>query len=263
MSVSLHAREAGAGAPMLLLHGLFGSSRNWMTVQKHLAAHRRVIALDLRNHGSSGHAPGMRYADMADDVLDHLAGRGIDGPVTVLGHSMGGKVAMLLALLHPARVDRLIVVDIAPVRYPPHHTAIVAALQGLDLAALNSRRDAEAQLAAAIPEDDVRGFLLQNLVQSDGRWSWRIHLPGIADGLDDLGDFPLADDVAPYGGPTLFLCGGASDYVTSARHEAIRKHFPGADIMTFPGVGHWPHAQIPEAFIAQVAAFIGAGTIPA
>lgn len=256
MTVELAARELGSGEPLLLLHGLFGSSRNWVSIQKQLANTHQVISLDLRNHGDSGRHAQMNYSLMADDVQAFLDGRGLR-QVALLGHSMGGKVAMTLALRNPAQVGPLIVVDIAPVRYPPHHTEIVAGLRALDLSALDGRKDADDRLRASVPDPQVRGFLLQNLVQKEGRWSWRINLAAIDNCLDALGDFPFAPGEAVYPHPSLFICGGDSDYVTAERHPVITCAFPSAQIVELPGVGHWPHAQVPEAFINQVRRFMG------
>jgi pimeloyl-ACP methyl ester carboxylesterase len=261
----LHAIEAGAGAgaggtPVALLHGLFGQARNFGALQRRLAARRRVLALDLRNHGESPHAPGMDYPVLAEDVHETLAGRGAV-PADLLGHSMGGKTAMALALLHPRAVRRLIVADIAPVAYAHHNAAVAAALRALPLRPGLSRAEADRHLATAVPDPRVRAFLLTNLLTGPDPRSeprWRIGLDEIAAGMDRIEGWPESWPNPCFDGPALFLYGGASDYVRPEHRPAILRLFPRASFQDIPGAGHWLHADAPEAFAHAVEAFLDA-----
>lgn len=257
MSVDLNYREQGDGPPLLILHGLFGSAANWGRIARDLAADHRVIVADLRNHGASPHADDTGYPAMAADVAALLDRLSPDAPVTLLGHSMGGKTAMRLALEHPDRVARLLVVDIAPRSYRGNQDAVVAALQRLDLAALPSRAAADARLAEWLPDPALRAFLLTNLTQADGRLRWRINLPALAAGLAGIEAFPVPDG-ARYTGPTRFIAGRDSDYLQPEDPERIRALFPHAELEWIEGAGHWVHAARPDAFLAAVRAFLGA-----
>ena len=250
----LHATELGEGAPLVLLHGLFGSARNFGAVQRRLAQGRRVIAVDLRNHGASPHAADMRYRKMAEDVLETLAQRDAM-PATLLGHSMGGKVAMLAALTRPDSVSRLIVCDIAPLPYRHANAAIAEAMQAMALPPGLTRAAADAALSAAVPDASVRGFLLQNLSIA-AQPVWRIGLDEIAAAMPVIEGW---DDVrATYEGPVLFIAGAASDYIRAEHRPAIRRLFPKARFVTLKGAGHWLHADNPDGFVAVVEAFLTA-----
>lgn len=252
----LNAVEAGQGAPVVFLHGLFGAAQNWATIQKRLAGpERRVIALDLRNHGASGHAAAMDYETMATDVAETLAALGAF-PAAVLGHSMGGKVAMLLALQRPEAVRRLCVADIAPVAYAPRLRETVAALRAIPLRAGLTRREADAVLAEGQPDPSMRAFLLQNLRFEGALPSWRIGLDEIDAAMPALEGFP--EVTGRYPGPTLFVNGGASEFVTSDHLPRIRALFPAARFATMVGAGHWLHAERPEEFCALVEPFLNA-----
>jgi esterase len=250
----LNLIEAGAGAPVLLLHGLFGSSQNFGAIQKALAEQRRVLALDLRNHGDSPHAHGMAYDALADDVAETLAALGV-AQADVVGHSMGGKAAMALALRHPAQVSRLVVADIAPVRYPPALRGHVAAMQALPLRAGLTRREADASLASAVPEAAERGFLLQNLRLDGEHPRWRIGLAEIADAMPDIEGFDVTGHSPA---PALFLAGERSGYIRPEHVALIRARFANARFATIPRSGHWVHAENPSAFLAEVSAFLDA-----
>lgn len=244
----LNAVELGDGRPVVLLHGLFGQAGNFGAAQKRLAGRRRVIALDLRNHGASPHAEGMGYAALAADVLETLDALAAL-PCALIGHSMGGKAAMAAALADAAAVERLLVADIAPRRYAPSLRGIVAAMQAVPPGAL--RRQAEAALASAVPEAGVRGFLLQNRTAAGG---WRIGLDAIARGMDDIEGWTAA---GRYDGPTLFLAGGRSEYIRAEDRDGIRALFPRANFVTLKRAGHWVHAEDPEGFLAVVEGFLG------
>lgn len=252
----LEAGEANGGTPLLVLHGLFGSARNWQTLSRRFAETRRVYALDLRNHGGAPWEPTMSYPEMADDVLRFLDDRGF-ARATPVGHSMGGKVAMALALNHPGRVERLVVVDIAPVPYGHTHAAYVDAMKRADLAGCTRRPEVEAQLADAVPEAPLRSFLMQNLVLENGKFRWRINLDAIGDAMDPDGLFGFPDFAdRQYDGPTLFIGGTASNYIRPEHHEAIRRHFPNARIEMIEGAGHWVHAERPDEVARLVEGFV-------
>ena len=250
----LHAAEQGSGPVVCLLHGLFGRAQNLGAVARRLAGSHRVLSLDLRNHGASPHAPGMAYAAMADDVLGTLADRGAL-PACVLGHSMGGKAAMMLALVAPAQVTRLIVADIAPIRYAHGNAQVAAALQGLALAQGLDRRQAHSALAAAVPDAGVRGFLLQNLVFGPSP-HWRIGLDEIAAGMSDIEDWPDLPASSCFRGPTLFVSGARSGYVQEDARPAIEALFPNAARVRLDDAGHWLHADQPDAFGHAVEDFL-------
>ena len=256
----LRAVERGergeGGRALVLLHGLFGRAANFGSVQARLSAGRRVVALDLRGHGGSGHASPIDYPTMAGDVADTL--RALDAwPCTLLGHSMGGKVAMTLALTQPDAVVRLIVADIAPVTYPSHFGAFVAAMQAVPLTPGLTRAAADAALRRAIPAERVRAFLLQNM-RVGAEPAWTCDLATIAAALPGIEAWP--DRAATYVGDTLFLSGGRSDYVTEPSHRVIRGLFPSARFVTLPDVGHWLHAEDPDGFVAAVDAFLDTPT---
>lgn len=240
---------------MLILHGLFGSGRNWRSVAQRLAESGRVIVPDLRNHGASPHAGSMSYADMAGDVAGLLENLNC-GPATLLGHSMGGKVAMHFALAWPARTRRLIVVDVAPVAYKRDFNPIVEAMLSLPLARLGSRREADAMLADRIHPARLRQFLLQNLVHDAEGYRWRLGLEQIAANLPGLLGFEEPANPGRYTGPSLFLAGDQSDYIKSDYRGAITTRFPNARVETVPGAGHWVHAEQQEEFIRHVQAFL-------
>jgi pimeloyl-ACP methyl ester carboxylesterase len=235
-----------------LLHGMLGSSRNWQTAGAELAAHFHVFALDLRNHGRSPHVDSMSYDEMMNDVLAWLDMQGLSR-VTLVGHSMGGKVAMLLACRHPAPVERLIVVDIAPKNYFwVAHRASFAAMNELNLADLHSRAEAELRFEARVPSWPTRKFLTTNLERTpEGEWSWQINLPALTAALSELEKNPLrADD--RYEGPTRFIAGQTSTYIQPEDHATIRAHFPAAEIRVLPNCGHNPHMEARGAFVAAV-----------
>jgi esterase len=252
----LHAIEAGQGdPPLVLLHGLFGSARNFGSVQREFAQRRRTIALDLRNHGASAHDADMRYVNMAADVLHTLDQLGAL-PAVLLGHSMGGKAAMLAALTQPEAVARLIVADIAPVRYPPHLRAVAEAMTALPLSRGLTRARADAALSEAVPEAGMRAFLLQNLQFGDTP-RWRIGLAEIIAAFADIEAWDAAAN-ARYAGPTLFVAGAGSNYIKPADRATIRTLFPHSRLVTLKHAGHWLHADNPAGFVAVVEAFLTA-----
>lgn len=254
----LHANELGAGnggKPLVLLHGLFGQARNFGQIQRTLAQRWRTIALDLRNHGASPHAPDMRYGTMAADVYETLDAMGAL-PALVMGHSMGGKTAMRLALSQPEAVARLLVSDIAPVVYPPHNHPIVAAMTALPLHDGLTRAEADAALVDAVPDANVRAFLLQNL-RFGPQPEWRIGLTEIAAALPDLEGWDGPTD-ATYTGRSLIVAGAESHYIRAEDRPLIRTLFPAARFVTVKHAGHWVHADNPAGFLAVLEAFLSA-----
>jgi len=257
MTVELAYTEQGEGdgEALVIAHGLFGSATNWRSLARRLADGRRVYAVDLRNHGRSPHTDTMDYPAMAADVLAFLDARGLERPA-LLGHSMGGKAVMQVALEHPARVSRLVVADIAPVRYEHEFEDLIGAMRGVDLARVERRSDADRQLAGAVDDAGLRTFLLQNLESTEGGFRWRIHLDGIEGSLDELLGFPAADGDRVYAGPTLFVRGERSRYVRDDDAPLIRERFPEARIETVADAGHWLHAENPQGFLEIVAPFL-------
>jgi len=250
----LFHRDLGGNGlpPLVILHGMLGSSRNWQTTGRDLAAKFHVLALDLRNHGESPHDSVMTYKSMMEDVLTWLDVQGLKR-VTLLGHSMGGKVAMLLACHHPERVAALIVVDITPKGYHwEAHQQEFAAMNGLDLTNLAGRAAAEKEFETRVSDWAMRKFLLTNLERtSDGGWKWAINLSGLTTALPALEGNPLTA-ADRYAGPTLFIAGGKSHYVLAGDDAAIRTHFPAARVEMIPTSGHNPHIETREAFVALV-----------
>jgi len=251
--VKLFYREYGTGdIPLLILHGLFGSSRNWHSISQRLSEYH-VYVPDARNHGMSPWAEPMNYAAMVADVLafieEHNLGRAI-----VCGHSMGGKTAMLTALQYPERVRALLVVDIAPVKYEHNLDEFIAIMQTVDLARIRRRSEADAALGKVIANPYIRSFLLQNLVANEGRYQWRLNLQALSEAMPGISDFPAAGTA--YTGPVLFLGGEQSDYVQPAYHERIYRLFPNAEIETIAGAGHWLHAEQPDVFLERMRNFL-------
>jgi len=252
--VALFHRDFGGtgGPPFVILHGMLGSSRNWQTVGRDLAGGRRVFALDLRNHGMSPHADAMSYEVMVADVVSWLDAHDVDG-AELIGHSMGGKVAMLLACRHAARVRRLVAVDIAPKAYywPARRTEF-AAMNDLDLGSLRSRAEAEGRLEALVPSWAMRKFIATNIERSPGGgWRWQINLPVLAAALPELERNPLGPGDR-FDGPSLFIAGAGSAYVEAGDAGGVRGHFPSARITTLADSGHNPHIEAREAFVRAV-----------
>jgi len=248
-----HRDLGGAGnPPMVVLHGLLGSSRNWLTAGGDLAAQYHVLAPDLRNHGKSPHADEMTYDAMMADVLAWMDAQHLKR-VTLMGHSMGGKTAMLLACRHPERVERLVVVDIAPKNYLSNaHRAEFAAMNELRLGSLQSRGEAELRFEARVDDWAMRKFLVTNLERDEaGGWKWQINLPALTMALPALEQSPLKDGDL-FSGPALFITGGKSRYVATEDRGMIEKHFPGAKIEVVAESGHNPHMETRAAFVAAV-----------
>jgi esterase len=246
-----------AGPPLLVLHGLLGSARNWTSVGKQLAATHRVVTADLRNHGRSPWAETMSFDEMAGDVAALIKRHDL-GPTAVIGHSLGGKVAMHLALRHAELVERLVVVDVAPVAYAHTFGPFVEAMQEIDLAAVHRRVDADLQLEQTIADAVVRNFLLQNLTKTHAGFAWQVNLAALAANMPELLGFPKVQSVA-YNGPTLFVAGGRSRYVKDEHRPLIARLFPNTEYAVIAGAGHWVHAERPIEFLAETRRFLDGG----
>lgn len=244
--------EGPGATPLVIVHGLFGSARNWMAISKRLAASRPVVAVDLRNHGDSARDASHGYGEMASDLAGVVADLG--GVADILGHSMGGKAAMVLALTRAEAVRRLVVADIAPVAYGHTQMGYVEAMRGLDLSGVTRRSEADRRLAETVPDRGVRAFLLQSLAFGEEEPSWKLNLEVLGAEMPRIMGFPQIE--GRFEGPALFLRGGASDYVQDAHEGAIRDLFPRAEIATLEGAGHWLHAEQPEEFATAVDAFL-------
>ncbi len=259
-SIKLHYREFGTdngGTPLLLLHGLLGSLVNWQTIARRLAQrHRVVVVPDLRNHGRSPHHPDVSYPAMAGDVEALLDDLGIPSAIPV-GHSMGGKVAMWLALTRPERVARLVVADIAPVCYEGRLGELMDAMLALPLDRIQRRAEADTLLAERVPNPAVRAYLLQNLVRTESGWQWRTNLRALREGLDRISDFPEPPPGARYQGPTLFIHGTRSDYVKPEYLPRMKQLFPNLELVALEA-GHWVYAEQPDAFLQAVETFLSA-----
>jgi pimeloyl-ACP methyl ester carboxylesterase len=250
--MQLNHIDSGSGPPTVLLHGLFGSARNFGTVQRALAPLVRVIAMDARNHGASPHEAGMGYPTLAADVLETLDALGV-ARAALIGHSMGGKTAMTAASMAPDRVGRLLVADIAPVPYRHENESVAEAMRAIPLHAGLTRAEAEAALTGAVPVPAVRTFLLQNL-QFGPQPRWRIGLDEIAAAIPDLEGWQPLD--GSYSGRTLFVSGAQSNYVRPEHRPAIRALFPNARFVSVKNAGHWLHADNPAGFLSVVEAFL-------
>ncbi len=256
--MSLHLTRLGDhGSPVVFLHGLFGQGRNWTTIAKALSVDHQVLLVDLPEHGRSAWSERFDFRKAADKVVALWKD---DEPVTLVGHSLGGKVAMLAALFHPDRVARLCVADIAPVSYDTGREFIgyTSALKAVDLHSLERRQDADDALAAAVPNPTVRSFLLQNLRRDGDDWRWQVNLDVIERDLATISGWPtdLVEDVPPYPGPVLWLAGEHSDYVLDEYAPAMDRYFPRNRKVTIKNAGHWLHSEQPEVFTEILRRFL-------
>lgn len=251
----------GDGTVVVFLHGLFGRGRNFGTAARAMQPQLRALLVDLPNHGSSPWTDRVDYAEMADAVAEHLrAGVAAQGPVHVVGHSMGGKTAMTLALAHPELVDRLVVEDVGPTGTgeTSEFEHLLGALARIDLDGLDSMGDADRQLARDVPQPTLRGFLLQNLRRDlEGRLAWQPNLDVLRRDLPVItGDIPQLGGEAVFDGPVLWVAGADSDYVTEEAEPLMRAHFPQTRRVTVKGATHWVHSQQPDVFAEVLRRFL-------
>lgn len=251
--MKLFFRESGQGQPLVILHGLFGSSDNWFSHAKTFAPYFKVYLVDQRNHGQSPHSDEFDYKALTIDLEEFIQEHNIENPI-ILGHSMGGKTAMNYAVKNPDKVNKLIVVDIVPKYYPVHHDQILDGLESIDLKAIQSRQEADQALSKYVPEPDVRQFLLKNLSRNENGFEWKINIPGIDRNIEAIGQGMQYE--GKYEGPSLFIKGAKSNYYKSGDEEAIKKIFPKADIQTID-TGHWVQAENPQEFAKLVLTFLG------
>ncbi|MCA1907148.1 MAG: alpha/beta fold hydrolase [Magnetospirillum sp.] len=253
--MNLNVIEAGSGAPLVIMHGLLGSARNWGGIATKLGETHHVMAVDMPNHGASPWSEVMDYPFMARQVAEFIKTR-CGGRALVVGHSMGGKAAMMLALTYPQMVERLVVVDIAPVRYTHTFAPYIKAMRAAPIATAQRRGDVELAMHGVIDDPRVRAFLMQNLEGQPGSYRWRPNLAVLGAAMDDILGFPHVADGISYDGPALFLHGALSDYVLPAHEDVIAALFPRARMQAVDGAGHWVHADKPAEFTQAVADFV-------
>jgi len=243
--MKLNYQIHGEGEPLIILHGLFGTLENWGAQIKVLSENFRVIAADMRNHGRSPHSAEIDYELMASDIAELMQDLNLN-KAHIIGHSMGGKAAMQFAITHPELIKKLIIVDIAPVEYSPHHDDVFKGLFSVDLASLKSRGDADKQLSTYVDELGVRAFLLKNLYRTeDKKFAWRMNLDALHNQYSNISAAPQGD---PYTNPVLFIKGAKSDYLLPKYRDAVLGLFPKADYKIIQDAGHWPHAEKPAEF---------------
>ncbi|SEN61822.1 Pimeloyl-ACP methyl ester carboxylesterase [Gemmobacter aquatilis] len=247
------ALTASALPPLLIVHGLYGSARNWNVIAKRMSEQRDVLAVDMRNHGESPWFPTHSYPDMAADLAEVIRAHG--GLADVMGHSMGGKASMMLALTEPALLRRLVVADIAPVAYDHDQTQYITAMRAMDLTHLSTRAEADRRLAATVPEAPLRAFFLQSLdLKAEGGPRWRLNLDVLQAEMPKIVGWPAPQ--GQFNGPTLFLAGSESTYIRPEYRARIRPLFPNARFAKLPGAGHWLHADKPREFEQTLRIFL-------
>jgi len=252
--MKLHCRQIGTGDPLVILHGLFGMSDNWLTTAKQLSTSYHCYILDMRNHGRSPHSRDLNYVDMVEDLYEFLTDFGLR-TVSLIGHSMGGIVAMKFAFEYSHRVDKLVIVDIAPKSYPALHQNILKGLQSIPVDKIKSRQNADEFLKEFVQSAKTRQFLLKNLYRKeDNSYAWRMNLEAIYDHASDIGRGISTDRI--YKKQTLFIQGEESDYILAADEPQILTLFPQATIVEIPGASHWLHAEKPDEFLEELKSFL-------
>lgn len=250
----VHSKIIGEGAPLLILHGYFGMSDNWKSLGNKFGEDFQIHLIDQRNHGRSFHSNNFDYDLLVEDIVQYIKHHQLE-KVIVLGHSMGGKVAMLFAVKHPTLVAKLIIVDIAPRYYQPHHTDILKALNSVDFLIHNTRKLVDQKIAELIPDIGVRSFLLKNVYWKEkGLLAYRFNLQSLTENNSEVGK--ALPSFTTFNGETLFLAGGNSGYITESEVPMIKAHFPKVTIKTIANVGHWLHAEKPKAFYELVIRFL-------
>ena len=251
--MQLNFKKVGEGEPLVILHGLFGSLDNWMSLAKKLGDHFEVFIVDARNHGQSPHSEDFNYDVMADDLYEFLLQNDIVDPI-ILGHSMGGKTAMQFAMNYPNKLEKLIVADIAPKAYPVHHTIIIEGMLSLDFDEIKTRKKADEQLSKFIGDVSTRQFLLKNLYWADKeRLAWRFNLSTINKNIEIIGQ--SLENISTFEKPTLFVRGAKSNYITPKDYAPIKNIFPNSVINSLES-GHWVHAEKPAEFLQILNSFL-------
>lgn len=254
MNKILHSKILGEGKPLIILHGLFGMLDNWQALAKEFACFFETHIVDLRNHGRSFHANQHNYEVMSEDLLSYLNAYNLD-EVSLIGHSMGGKAAMNFACMYADRVEKLVVVDISPKYYPPHHQEILSGLKAVDRSNLTSRKDADQILSQYFSESAMRQFLLKNLYwRSSTELTFKFNLKVLSDQIENVGQALYTN--ALFDRPTLFIAGQSSNYIKETDVELIESHFPDFEIVEIPKSGHWVHAENPDQFFDKVSRFL-------
>ncbi len=250
----LHSKILGKGQPFLILHGYFGMGDNWKSLGNRFAEFYEVHLIDQRNHGRSFHADAFDYEVMVEDLYNYIEYHDLENCI-LLGHSMGGKAAMLFAVEYPELIDKLLIADISPRAYKPHHNEILAALNSVDFSVQISRQLVDEKLSELIPEMGVRQFLLKNVYwREKGQLDFRFNLESLTENNPEIGE--ALPSFTSYEGPTLFLSGGNSGYITIEEEPIIKAHFPNSSIVTIPKAGHWLHADNPAMFFELVMKFL-------
>lgn len=250
----LHSRIVGQGKPFLILHGYFGMGDNWKSLANQFGESFEMHLIDQRNHGRSFHADEFDYDLMVEDLHEYITHHNLED-IILLGHSMGGKTAMLFAVEYPEIVDKLLIADISPRYYQPHHNEILKALNSVDFSVHTSRKLVEEQLAQYIPEMGVRQFLLKNVYWKEkGQLDFRFNLQSLTENNSEVGK--ALPSFTSFDGKTLFLAGGNSNYITQDEIPLIKAHFPNAKVVTVPNAGHWLHAENPKGFYEEVIQFL-------
>jgi len=250
----LHSLIAGHGQPLIILHGFLGMGDNWKSLANKFSEFYEVHLVDQRNHGRSFHDDEFSYEDMVNDLLNYIDHHGLER-VNLLGHSMGGKTAMLFAVEHPEKINKLIVADIGPKFYPPHHQLILDALKEVDFEKITSRNEVDEILKKSIPETGIRQFLLKNVYRENrDKLAYRFNLEVLEENYDEIGvSLPPR---SLFEGPVLFLKGALSGYITDRDEDLIFAHFPDSSIISIANAGHWLHAENPTDFYNNVASFL-------
>jgi esterase len=252
--MQLFFRELGEGSPIIIMHGLFGSSDNWLTFAKKLAENHKVFLLDLRNHGQSPQMAPHTYQAMCEDLKDFIEQQNLFEPV-IVGHSMGGKLAMKFAVKYADQLSKLVVIDISPKYYKPHHQKYLAALHSIKLDTLTSRQEADTVMATMIPELGVRQFLLKNLYRNENNeFKWRMNLPLLTEQIDNIGEGLDANQ--RFRKPSLFVKGENSDYIAADDEVMIKWIFPQSKVVSIPGAGHWVQADKPVELLEVLETFL-------
>lgn len=255
-SLTLHTDSIGNGPDLVILHGLFGSGENWRNQARKLAARYTVHSMDARNHGDSPHHPAMSYPLMANDVIATCQQLNLQR-IHLLGHSMGGKTAMQVSLQMPDLIDQLIIVDIGPQQYPPHHDRILQGMKSLQQTSCDSRSAADAHLQTYVEDKTVRAFLLKNLQRTDtGDYRLKINVDAIASGYPSISAAVEADKNTSYDAPVLFIKGATSDYLRAEDRQSVMSIFPQARLKTIDGAGHWPHSEKPDVVFKIISDFL-------